>query len=265
MKKIYIVLVVFINALFIYASEPSVFSAGDLESSKPYGLTDDEKRIVENKNEIKNLKREVFVLKNDIQILKESIEGLKSVISSYSDAIGELKSKYSTFDMNSSEKNSVLEEKISILEENDKKIESTLKELAKLISSSGSKRVNRPKEKKLSSKALYNKALKTFRKHRYDEAEALFLELVSKNYRAAISNYYLGEINYYQKKYKEAVVFYKRSIQLYDKASYIATLLLHTGISFNRNGDKNYADKIFNALIANYPKSKEAKIAKKYL
>lgn len=261
MKKIYFVLVVFINTLFLYASEPSVFSAGDLESSKPYGLTNDEKKIVENKNEIKNLKREVSTLKNDIENLKESVEGLKSIISSYSDAIGELKRKYATFDLNSSDKNSELEAKVAVLEENDKKIESTLKELAKVISSSKS----RPREKKLSSKALFNRALKAFRKHRYDTAEANFLELVNKNYRAAISNYYLGEINYYQKKYKEAVVFYKKSIQLYDKATYIPTLLLHTGISFNKIGDKNNAQKIFNALIANYPKSKEAKIAKKYL
>ncbi len=268
MKKNSLVLLnAFLLATFVYAGEPSVFEAGDLNSNAPYGLTEDEKKIYKNKQEIQKLKQEISLLKNEVSVLKDSIDGIRSVISSYSDTIGEMKRKYSLLDVNASkEQNKDLEERIKVLEENNKKIENTLKELAKLIESSNST----PKQKsisskKLTNKELYIKAIRFYRKHNYDKAEELFLELVSKNYRPAICNFYLGEINYYKRNYKEAVVFYKKSIQLYDQASYIPTLLLHTGISFKKIGDKENAEKIFNALIGNYPNSKEARIAKKYL
>ncbi len=252
---------------FLYASEPSVFEAGDLDSSSPYGLTKDEEKIYQNKKEIERLKKELSLLKNQVSILKESVEGLRSIVSSYSDVIGELKRKYSLLDVNATnEKSKDLEERLKVLEEKDKKIDESLKELTKLISSSNlSSSKSEKKPVKLSSKELYRKAIRAYRKHNYDKAEELFLDLVSKNYRPAICNFYLGEINYYKRNYKEAVVFYKKSIQLYDQASYIPTLLLHTGISFKKIGDKENAEKIFNALIGNYPNSKEAKIAKKYL
>ena len=268
MKRRFLFLSSSLIASLLYASEPSVFEAGDLDSSSPYGLTKDEEKIYQNKKEIERLKKELSLLKNQVSILKESVEGLRSIVSSYSDAIGELKRKYSLLDVNATnEKSKDLEERLKVLEEKDKKIEESLKELAKLISSS--KVISSKGEKKspikVSSKELYRKAIAAYRKHNYDKAEELFLELVSKNYRPAICNFYLGEINYYKRNYKEAVVFYKKSIQLYDQASYIPTLLLHTGISFKKIGDKENAEKIFNALIGNYPNSKEAKIAKKYL
>ncbi|NPA82072.1 MAG: tetratricopeptide repeat protein [Epsilonproteobacteria bacterium] len=270
MKKLTFLFFICIVSGFLNASEPSVFEAGDLDSASPYGLTEDEKKIYQNKQEIQNLKKEISLLKNEVSVLKDAVEGLRSVITSYSDTIGELKSKYASFDVNaSSQQRGQIEERLKALEENDKKIEQTLKELAKLIASSNtsskSKNALSTTPKKLSLKELYKEALKAYRRHDYDKAEALFLDLVAKNYRPAICNFYLGEINYYRRNYKEAVVFYKKSIQLYDQASYIPTLLLHTGISFKKIGDNENAEKIFNALIGNYPNSKEAKIAKKYL
>ncbi len=268
MKRILLLISILFTITFLNASEPSVLSAGDLDSGNPYGLTDDEKKILENKKEIASLKRDVAFLKNELSLLKESLEGLRSVISSYSDSIGEIKSKLALMDLNASGKNEAFKEeinsKLSLLEENDKKLEAAIKELASVIASS-SKKSSSVKEKKLTSAELYKKALRYFRKHKYADAEVLFLELLNKKYRPARVNFYLGEANYYQKKYKDAIVFYKKSIELYDKASYIPTLLLHTGISFKKIGDTENAEKIFNALIANYPKSKEAKIAKKYL
>jgi len=267
MKKLLLLISFLFSVTVLNASEPSVLSAGDLDSGNPYGLTEDEKRILQNKKEIAALKRELSLLRSELAVLKESVEGLRSVISSYSDSIGEIKSKLAIMELNATSKNSENDEEISkrlsLLEENDKKLESAIKELAALISSP--KKSSSSKSKKLTSSELYTKAIKAFRKHRYADAEALFLELLNKKYRPARVNFYLGEANYYQRKYKDAIVFYKKSIELYDKASYIPTLLLHTGISFKKIGDTENAEKIFNALIANYPKSKEAKIAKKYL
>ncbi len=270
MKKIVLLICLIFGITVLNASEPSVLSAGDLDSGNPYGLTEDEKRILQNKKEIAALRREIAFLKNEISLLKESVEGLRSVISSYSDSIGELKAKLASMDVNASGKSEVSKEDIDkrfkVLEENDKKLEAAIKELALVVaSSSSSKRGSSSKNKKLTSAELYKKALKNFRQHKYADAEALFLELLNKKYKPARVNFYLGEANYYQRKYKDAIVFYKKSIELYDKASYIPTLLLHTGISFKKIGDTENAEKIFNALIANYPKSKEAKIAKKYL
>jgi len=65
----------------------------------------------------------------------------------------------------------------------------------------------------------------------------------------AASNYYLGEIAYYTKNYQDAYFYFKKSAGLYDKASYIDTLLLHTAISLEKTGDKAQAKIFYQTVI----------------
>ncbi len=117
----------------------------------------------------------------------------------------------------------------------------------------------------LDKKTLYNRGVKLFRQKHYSEAKK-YLELAeAKGYHPATSNYYLGEIAYYSKKYNDAIFHYKKSAGLYDKAGYIDTLLLHTAISLEKKGDKEQAKYFYENIIANYPGKKTATIAKKRL
>jgi TolA-binding protein len=52
---------------------------------------------------------------------------------------------------------------------------------------------------------------------------------------------------------------------LYDQASYIDTLLLHTAISLEKNGDKGQARAFYENIVENYQGKKSAKIAKEKL
>jgi len=119
--------------------------------------------------------------------------------------------------------------------------------------------------KSKSTKELYSEGVRLFVKRRYDEAKKRFAITDTKGYKPAASNYYLGEIAYYTKKYEDAIFYFKKSAGLHDKASYIDTLLLHTAIALDKNGEKVQARAFYENIIANYAGKKTATIAKEKL
>ena len=112
---------------------------------------------------------------------------------------------------------------------------------------------------------LYSEGVRAFVKKRYDEAQKRFLLTAQKGYKPAASNYYLGEIAYYTKQYEDAIFYYKKSAGLYDQASYMDVLLLHTAISLDKTGQKDQARVFYENVIENYPGRKAASIARKRL
>jgi len=112
---------------------------------------------------------------------------------------------------------------------------------------------------------LYSEGVRYFVKQRYDETQKRFTVTDKKGYKSASSNYYLGEIAYYTKKYEDAIFYFKKSAGLYDKASYIDTLLLHTAISLESTGDKGQAKIFYENIIENYAGKKTAEIAQQRL
>ena len=131
--------------------------------------------------------------------------------------------------------------------------------------SSETKSINAVSLEKRNSASLYSEGVRLFQKHKYSEAEKRFSLAQSKGYKPAASNYYLGEIAYYTKKYSDAVYYYKKSAGIYDQASYIDTLLLHTAISLEKTGDKSQAKVFYQTIIDGYPGKKSARIAKEKL
>lgn len=116
--------------------------------------------------------------------------------------------------------------------------------------------------KELSTKdsaTLIKEADDYFDKKSYTEAQTLYTELLSRNYKPAKVNFTLGEIAYTQKSYTKAIEYYKSSISLFDKAAYTPTLLYHTGTSFQKLGKTKDAQGFYKALKENYPDSPEAK------
>jgi len=113
-----------------------------------------------------------------------------------------------------------------------------------------------------SAKSLYSEGVRNFVKKRYSEAKKRFIITDAKGYKPAASNYYLGEISYYTKKYEDAIFYFKKSAGLNDQASYIDTLLLHTAVSLEKNGETSQAKDFYENIISNYPNKKSATIAK---
>ncbi len=112
---------------------------------------------------------------------------------------------------------------------------------------------------------LYSEGVRFFVKKRYDKAQERFAITAKKGYKPAASNYYLGEIAYYTKRYGDALFYYKKSASLYDQASYMDVLILHTAISLEKTGQKEEAKVFFQNVIDSYPDTKAASIAKKRL
>ncbi len=148
----------------------------------------------------------------------------------------------------------------------------TKKEFNKLISLLDNKNTTVVKKKqtkqkasisKKSSKEQLKEAKRLFKKDYFTKAIVIFEDLISKNYRPAECNFYMGEIKYYRKKYKDALHYFKNSMTLYDKAKYLPKLLLHSAISFDKLGDKENAQNFYNTIIDIYPESNEAQQASK--
>ena len=112
---------------------------------------------------------------------------------------------------------------------------------------------------------LMIEAKKEFDSKNFNSALPKYQKLVEVNYKPAENNYYLAEIWYVRKKYDVAINHFKKSAMLNDKAAYMPTLLLHSGISFENIKDKENAKNFYGTLIELYPNSSEAKDAKNRL
>ncbi len=298
MNKIVLITAVILPSL-VFAAEPSVYGAGNLDSENPYGLTPTEKKVVKNIKDIKSLKKSLRELKLKIAHIDERFEGIRSVTESITNKIGKIDKrlyKFENRDENRSAELSNLKDDVSSLKEyvaqtreiqttNQEKIKSVLSELSSLIDSINSTYVSKDelerfkneinsklkaleksrKKASIASKSgaeLLKEAERLYKKRDYNGAKIRYERLAKIKYKPARSNFMLGEIAYKQKSYKKAIEYYKKSISLYDKASYIPTLLYHTGVSLSKLKKNKEAKKFFDALKNSYPDSKEAKSLK---
>ena len=264
-------LIFFIGLMAILnAKEPSVYGAGDIDSSSPYGLTKTEKSVLENRTNIQNLKNVVSEQQNRIDGLTTIIDGLNKEILSLKDQIVNLEKNQQT---NSSDND--YNQTHSLLLQMGKMVDQinnnyvTREDLKEALA--GSRAVNQntvsltAQGNSADTSSIYRKGVQLFGQRSYNLAKEKFKLAISKNYKPASSNYYLGEIAYYTKNYHNAVAYYKKSASLYDSASYMKVLYLHTAISLSKIGEKQQAKNFFQFVIDNYPNTKVAKIAKKNL
>ena len=202
----------------------------------------------------------------------ERIDGLTSLIEGLSASLAELKmAQHEGGSQKESEETLKLIKDLGVMIDKINANYVSRDELAKALgtgrsmSSSQSKQGSRtPQETKSNVPAsqLYSEGVRLFTKKRYTEAKKRFTQTAKKGYKPAASNYYLGEIAYYTKQYEDAIFYYKKSAGLYDKASYMDVLLLHTGISLERTGKKQQAKLFYENVIESYPDKKAASIAK---
>jgi TolA-binding protein len=216
---------------------------------------------------------EIFLLKQKISQLKEKIEGLKSIINSQQNEIAQLKQKSNN---NYEQILNELSQRVAKLESMPRREVIATNEQATSQSAASTKNENedieknepkkeKPKAKKISNKDLYKQSVLNFTKKRLTKAREGFKTLLSKNYKKASCNFYLGEIAYAKKEYKDAISYYQASATIDENASYMDKLLLHTAISLHKIGKKKQAKSFFNAIVASYPDSASAKEAQKYL
>ena len=256
-------------ASLLYAYEPSVYGAGDIDSASPYGLTKTEQAVLENKKTLQ-------MLYNRMTEQQRKIDGLTTVIEGQNREILELKEQLEI------QTNQVSKNTQNASSHDDNATYSMLLELGQTIDHINNTYVSRDELKKVlagsrpvaSSQTsigspigsnpadTYRKGVQLFGKRSYDAAKARFEETVAINFKPAASNYYLGEIAYYTHNYEDAVSYYKLSASLYDQASYMDVLYLHTAIALDKSGEKAQARSFYQHVIDTYPNKKTASIAR---
>ena len=275
--------VALLGATLSYA-EVSAFNAGNVVSSSPYGLTQNEKIL---KERLDTLNGNFLQVNSTLDSTNERVEGLQSTLeginSQYSETntkLNEFEQKLNTLD----EEFKKINAQLRATRNENKQIKQALSELTQLISASLGKDImeqnasvqdanatatpakqatTKPEAawKRQESAVILSTALKEFEKtESLANAKEKFEFLITRRYKPARSNFYLGEIEYKQQNYSGAIVFYQKSVALYSKdTDYMPKLLYHTAISFDKVGDTQRANGFYKALKTQYPQSAEAK------
>lgn len=120
----------------------------------------------------------------------------------------------------------------------------------------------------MSKEALYDLARQNLKDDEYNEARKLFGQFLKKwptDPLASNSQYWLGESFYGQKKYREAILEFRKVGEKYPDSDKTPDALLKIGYSFAALGLKDEARLFLNEVVRTHPKSSAAKLAKSKL
>jgi TolA-binding protein len=258
-----------LSETLLFGAEVSVFGAGNLDSKNPYGLTKSEQHILQNKKEIKRLNDRISTSLEEGESVMERVEGLESIVEGDSSSIYKIKRELKNI-KNDIARNKLVTEQLlndhkvlSLKHEREiEELKININAIAQLLKKYNTNLSKNRKKPKKSNKQIFNEAVKMFQKDQLSSSLPKFKYLIAKNYKPATSNYYIGEIHYFKKRYEKALGFYKKSISLYSKASFTHRLLYHSAVSFEKIKEYENAKDFYNTLIQMYPKSKFIKSAK---
>ncbi len=257
----YLIFISLLGMAMLHA-EPSVYG-----NSGAYGSTK------KNRNAIISLQEEQSQLKQEIEGLKSIVEGLSLTLNQIRQKEASSSSTTHSVDTKLVQDLGAMIDKINSNYVSKAELKKALKS-GKVAKSHTKPKSSTPEESKTkgenklesaSSSALYSRGVRLVKKKKYSMAKLRFDILKKRAYKKASTHFYLGEIAYRTKNYGDAISFYKTSAEANENANYMDTLLLHTGIALEKNGDKTQAKRFFQAIIDGYPETGSAKVAKKHL
>jgi TolA-binding protein len=251
----------------LYANEPSVYGAGDMDSAEPYGLTSIERSVLQNRKSLQTLRNRVAEQQNRIDGLTTVIEGLNKEILALKEQ-QEITAKKNKSHNPEKTYNMLLElgkmiDQINnnyVTQEDLKESLSTIRPVQQYGAISSS-----DESSSVDISSVYRRGVQLFGQKSYQSAKQNFEDALAQNYQSASSNYHLGEIAYYTQEYDDAISYFKKSASLDNKASYMKILYLHTALALSKTGQESQAKGFFQFIIDTYPYTKVAEIAKNNL
>ena len=215
--------------------------------------------LVEIKDKIQGLTGKVeensHLLKGTIEEETTKDDAMVSQMKEISSVVDELKSRIEKIESSLSFKPSVNKEMTGL-------------KMALPAQGTLQKDISPPQEKKLTESEVYDRALGLYRDDRYEEAMAgfkNFLKLYPKSDLADNAHFWIGECHRALAKYEEAILAYQRAINGYPKGNKVPAAMLQQAFAFERLDDKTTANLVLKKLVKNFPKTKEAEIARKRL
>ena len=115
-----------------------------------------------------------------------------------------------------------------------------------------------------SADVLYNNGLRDINGGRYDLARQSFqdyLQFYPDTDLASNAQFYLGEINYAEKKFREAVVEYDKVLDNYPRSFKLAPARLKKGMALIELGERSSAIREFREVVRRFPATEESRRA----
>lgn len=150
-KNLFLV-AMFIATSSLFSTEVSVFDAGNLDSSSPYGLTQNEQVLLNNKKKVEKLNQNFGSTEAKVNNALERIEGLQSILEGNSAQLGRIEQRLSMLEAggagnstgaSESDLKKYVEQSRAIQEKNNNEIKKILAELSALIDSINSNYVSK--------------------------------------------------------------------------------------------------------------------------
>lgn len=114
----------------------------------------------------------------------------------------------------------------------------------------------------------YANAYSMFKSGRYDAAKEefrKFLKAFPDSEYSDNAQFWIGECEYFQGRYEEAIIEYEAVIQNYPKGNKVPNALLKQALSFLKLGDTSSAKFLLQGVIKDYPNTTPASVARKKL
>lgn len=273
--------IIFLGALapIIYA-ETSAFNAGNINLKEPYGLTENEKVLLENKKKVETLSKDYTGVDFKTNKALERIEGIQSVIDDLNNKTYNFEGKLLEVEKFSKEKSESYDKELADIKQELKnqryainQLKKALSELTNLVGSLGESKAAKISNIELNTNNTttsaqtpaqkMDNAISLFNSKNYDAAAKIFEELANSRHKPAQCNFYLGQIAYAKKDYNNAIYYYKTSSDLYNaqgvKAPNMPLILLNTANSLKAINELDKANNFYAALKKQFPNSSEAK------
>jgi tol-pal system protein YbgF len=116
--------------------------------------------------------------------------------------------------------------------------------------------------------ALYKNAKQTYERKEFPAAREqfrAFLAVYPKGELSDNAQFWIGECYYSEKDYEKAIIAYDDVIKKFSKGDKVPSALLKQAFCWLKLGDKTFAQSLLKKVIREYPRTEQAKIAKKKL
>jgi len=124
------------------------------------------------------------------------------------------------------------------------------------------------KEEATGKEEAYSNAYRIFKNGNYALAKEEFRKFLKSFPNTEYSDnaqFWIGECDYFEERYEEAIVEYEGVIQNYPKGNKVPSAFLKQALSFLKLGDKSSARLLLQRVIKDYPNTTPARVARKKL